>query len=97
MYEYPCKCWLVHLAAVTSFRLGMTLISAEIYGDEIKVDNSLSHPMRLNMDERQDKGYNQICSSYRLREEPLTWVDTDTEDADRQMSWNSKQPVCCKT
>lgn len=71
-YEYPCKCWLVHLAAVTSFRLGVMLISSEIYGDEIKVDNSLSHPMRLNMDERQDKGYNQICSSYRLREEPLT-------------------------
>lgn len=70
-YEYPCKCWLVHLAAVTSFRLGMTLISSEIYGDEIKV-NSLSHPTCLNMDERQDKEYNQICSSYRLREEPLT-------------------------
>lgn len=71
MYEYPCKCWLVHLAAVTSFRLAMTLISSEIYGDGIKVNNSLSHLMCLNMDERQNKEYNQICSSYRLREEPL--------------------------
>lgn len=64
----------MNLAAVTSFRLAMTLISSEIYGDEIKVNNSLSHPEYgcLNMDEQQDKEYNQICSSYRLHEEPLT-------------------------
>lgn len=72
MYEYPCKCWLVHLVAVMSLCLGMTLISSEIDGDEIKVNNGLSHPMRLNMEERQYKEYNQICPSYRLHEEPLT-------------------------
>lgn len=36
--------------------------------------------MRLKMDERQDKEYNQINSSERLREEP------ETNEAERQMS-----------
>lgn len=55
-----------------SFRLGVTLISSEINGVEMKVNNSLSHSMCLNMDEQQDKEYNQIYSSYRLHKQPLT-------------------------
>lgn len=46
----------------------------------MKVNSISSQPMRLKMDERQDKEYNQINSSERLREEP------ETNEAERQMS-----------